>query len=72
MRLYIEIHFSSEGSKPMDVIKEMKDKDFQPVVGECDFYKDYNTPEEYAEIIREITETLKGTDTRYRLITRKE
>ena len=56
----------------MDVIKKMKDKDFQPVVGECDFYKDYNTPEEYAEIIKEITETLKGTDTRYRLITRKE
>ncbi len=55
----------------MNVIKRLKDLNFSPVVGEYDFVKEYNTTEEYAEIVKELYDALKGTGVRYRLITRK-
>ncbi len=71
MKVYIEIYFHCEGDEPLKVIKRLKDLNFSPVVGEYDFVKEYNTTEEYAEIVTELYNALKGTGVRYRLITRK-
>ncbi len=71
MRLYIELSFNSDGTNPLEILDMMKELDFDPVVGKYDFAKDYETPEEYKNIVNELTETLKGTRVRYRLTTRK-
>lgn len=72
MKLYIELYFSSDGAHPKDVIKKMKDLDFEPVVGTYDFAKDYETPEEYGEIVDNLTRGLRNTGVDFRLITRKK
>lgn len=72
MRVYIEIYFSSEGSNPLETLDIMKDLGFDPVVGEYDFAMDYDTPDEYQEIVENLTEALEGTQIRYRLTTRKD
>lgn len=72
MRVYIEIYFSSEGSNPLETLDIMKDLGFDPVVGEYDFAMDYDTPDEYQEIVKNLTEALEGTQIRYRLTTRKD
>ncbi|MBS3782204.1 MAG: hypothetical protein KGY66_05525 [Candidatus Thermoplasmatota archaeon] len=72
MRMYVELYFSSEGTNPLEILDKMKDLGFDPVVGEYDFAKDYETPEEYEEILNDLTQVLEGTDTRYRLTTRKK
>lgn len=71
MRLYIELSFNSDGTNPLEILDMMKELDFDPVVGKYDFAKDYETPEEYKNIVNELTETLKDTRVRYRLTTRK-
>ncbi len=72
MKLYIELYFQSDGVDPLVVIKKLKDIGFEPVVGEYDFAKEYNTPAEYGELVNSIARSLKGTDVRYRLITRRK
>ncbi|MFW5946242.1 MAG: hypothetical protein ACOCSJ_02785 [Candidatus Natronoplasma sp.] len=72
MRLYIELYFHSDGTDPLEILDIMRDLGFDPVVGKYDFAKDYETPEEYKEIINELTESLEGSKVRYRLTTRKE
>ncbi len=72
MKLYIELYFSSNGTEPMKVIKKLKDIGFDPVVGEYDFAKDYDTPAEYGEIIDKLSRALRDTGVNYRLITRRK
>ncbi|MFP4000471.1 MAG: hypothetical protein ACOCTN_04435 [Candidatus Natronoplasma sp.] len=72
MRLYIELYFSSEGATPLKTLDLMKELGFDPVVGEYDFAIDYETPEEYQQILKDLTDVLEGTKVRYRLTTRKE
>lgn len=72
MRVYIELYFSTEGSSPLETLDVMKDLGFDPVVGEYDFAMDYETPEEYKQIVKDLTEVLEGTQIRYRLTTRKD
>lgn len=72
MRIYIELYFSSDGTDPLEILEKMKDLGFDPVVGRYDFAKDYETPEEYKEIVNDLTQVLKGTDVRYSLTTRKK
>ncbi|MFO7792484.1 MAG: hypothetical protein R6W73_05825 [Candidatus Saliniplasma sp.] len=70
MKLYVELYFSSEGVSPQVVIKKMKEMGFKPVVGRYDLAKEYNSPKEYGEIVKQLETELKGTDIRYRLITK--
>ncbi len=72
MKLYIELYFSSEGTRAEVVIKKMKNMGFEPVVGQYDFAKEYNNSDEYANIVKTVSSELEGTKTRYRLITRKK
>jgi len=72
MKLYIELYFSSEGTPPQVIIKKMKDMGFEPVVGQYDFAKEYNNPEEYAGIVKRLSKELEGTKLRYRLVTRAD
>ncbi|MFO7991088.1 MAG: hypothetical protein R6U61_02195 [Thermoplasmata archaeon] len=72
MKLYIELYFDSDGSDPMTVIKKMRSLGFEPVVGEYDFAKEYETPEDYRELVETIARALRGTGVRFRLITRRK
>ncbi|MFO8110293.1 MAG: hypothetical protein R6U17_07235 [Thermoplasmata archaeon] len=71
MRLYIELYFSSEGVDPIGVVRELKELGFEPVIGDYDVGKEYNTPAEYNQIVKNVVKILQGTKVRYRLITRK-
>lgn len=71
MKLYIELYFSSEGTPAEVVIKKMKNMGFEPVVGQYDFARRYNNSDEYANIVKTLSTELEGTQTRYRLVTRK-
>lgn len=72
MKLYIELYFSSDGTEPMKVIKKLKDIGFDPVVGEYDFAKDYDTPAEYGDLVDNLSRALRDTGVNYRLITRRK
>jgi len=56
----------------LETLDKMKDIGFDPVVGEYDFAKNYDNPEEYESIVEDLTEVLEGTGVRYRLTTRKK
>jgi len=71
MRLYIQLYFDSDGTSPLDILDQMKELGFDPVVGDYDFAKDYESPDEYKKIIENLTEALEDTGVRYRLTTRK-
>jgi hypothetical protein len=70
MKLYIKVYFNSESISPLEIIKSIKEMGFEPVVGDYDFMKNFETPEEYGLIVEELHETLKGTGIFYRLSTR--
>lgn len=70
MKLYIELYFSSEGLSPQKIVKKMKDMGFKPVVGQYDLAKEYDSPEEYGKIVKQLQSELQGTKVRYRLITK--
>jgi len=72
MRLYIQLYFDSNGTNPLEVLDQMKELGFDPVVGDYDFAKDYESPDEYKKIIGDINDALQGTGVRYRLTTRKK
>ena len=72
MKLYLKIYFSSEGKSAMDVIKIGEKAGFSPYVGDFDFVVDYETLEEYGEIIKKIHKMLKGTKTMYKVSTKNE
>lgn len=70
MKLYIKVYFNSESISPLEIIKSIKDMGFEPVVGDYDFVKDFETPEEYGLMVEELHNSLQGTGTFYRLSTR--
>ena len=72
MKLYLKIYFSSEGKSAIDIIKIAEEAGFSPYVGDFDFVVDYDSLEEYEEIIKKIHKMLKGTKTMYKVSTRKE
>ena len=72
MKLYLKIYFSSEGKSAIDIIKIAEKVGFDPYVGDYDFVLDYETLEEYEEIIKRLHKMLKGTKTMYKVSTRKE
>ncbi len=72
MKLYLKIYFSSEGKSAIDIIKIAEKVGFSPYVGDFDFVVDYETMEEYEQIIKKLHKMLKGTKTMYKVSTRKE
>lgn len=72
MKLYVKIYFDPEGEDPISIVKKLKDLGFDPVVGLYDFVKEFDEPEEYPKIVKELHSALKGTGAKYTLQTRKE
>lgn len=72
MRLYVKIYFDPEGEDPITIVKKLKDLGFGPVVGLYDFVKEFDEPEDYPKIVKELHEALRGTKVKYTLQTRKE
>ena len=72
MKLYLKIYFSSEGKSAIDIIKIAEKVGFSPYVGDFDFVVNYETMEEYEQIIKKLHKMLKGTKTMYKVSTRKE
>ena len=72
MKLYLKLYFSSEGASAFELIQRIEDMGFSPYVGDYDLVIDFNTPEEYGEIITRLHEMLRGTKTLYRVMTRKD
>ncbi len=72
MKLYLQIYFSASGADALDVLESIKKIGFEPVIGEYDHVLEYENPEEYRKKVEELKRALRGTETRYRLITRKE
>ncbi len=72
MKLYVELYFSVSGSDPLEVVKDIKEAGFEPVVGEYDFVIEYETPEEYGKAVDKLSRTLRGSEATFRLITRRE
>ena len=72
MKLYLKIYFSSEGKSAMDVIKLAEKIGFSPYVGDFDFVVNYDTMDEYEDIIIRLHKMLKGTKTMYKVSTRND
>ena len=72
MKLYLKIYFSSEGKSAIDIIKIAEKVGFSPYVGDFDFVVDYETMEEYEQIIKKLHKMLKGTKTMYKVSTRND
>jgi hypothetical protein len=72
MKLYLKLYFSSEGASALDIIQKIEKMGFSPNVGEYDLVIDFTTPEEYGEIITSLHDMLKGSNTMYRVMTKRE
>ncbi|MDO9537207.1 MAG: hypothetical protein Q7J68_02690 [Thermoplasmata archaeon] len=71
MKLYLKIYFNSEGASTMDVITIAEKVGFEPHVGDYDFVIDFESPEEYSEIMGKLHTMLKGTKTMYKVSTHR-
>lgn len=71
MKLFVQMYFSPSDPNPLDIIKRVKDLGFEPVSGAYDFVYKYDDPSMYGKKVKELTEALKGTDTRFRLYSEK-
>ena len=71
MRLYVKFMFHSDGKNPLEVIKMMREMGFTAEVGDFDFSIPFRTPEQYAEIVKEMRNNLKGTDALFTLTTKE-
>lgn len=72
MKVYLKLFINSEGASVLDIIKIAEDMGFAPYVGDYDFVMDFNTPEEYGEILHKLHSMLKGTKAIYTVSTRRE
>lgn len=72
MKLYLKLFINSEGASTLDIIKIAEDMGFSPYVGDFDFVIDFDSPEEYGEILQKLHEMLKGTKTMYTVTTRRD
>ncbi len=65
MKLYLKIYINSQGASTLEIIKIAEKMGFSPSVGDYDFVIDFETPEEYGEILEELHRMLKGTKALY-------
>lgn len=71
MKLYLKLFINSEGASTLEIIKIAEEMGFSPYVGDFDFVIDFETPEEYGEILQNLHQMLKGTKTMYTVTTRR-
>jgi hypothetical protein len=64
MKTYIRLIYNSQGPKPSDIYKILKDHNFVPVVGEYDFVYDWGEDRE-----PEMTEILNKLDSFHKALT---
>jgi len=72
MKLYLKLFMNSDGASTLDIIKIAEQMGFDPAVGDYDFVIDFETPEEYGEILETLHRMLKGTKALYTVSTRRE
>ena len=72
MKLYLKMYMNTEGASTLEVIKIAENMGFSPAVGEHDFVIDFETPEEYGEILEKVHSMFKGTKALYTVSTRRE
>ena len=72
MKLYIKVYFSSGGMNPLKVVEKLKGLGFEPVIGQYDFVKGFESPDDYIKLVNALHEALKDTGAFYTLQTRKE
>ncbi len=72
MKLYLKLYINSQGASTLDIIKIAERMGFSPYVGDHDFVIDFETPEEYGEILENLHKMLKGTKALYTVSTRRD
>ena len=72
MKLYLKLFMNSDGASTLEIIKIAEEMGFSPYVGDFDFVIDFESPEEYGEILQKLHEMLKGTKALYTVTTRRE
>lgn len=72
MKVYLKLFMSSEGSSVLEIIKIAEEMGFAPYVGDYDFVMNFETPEEYGQILQNLHSMLKGTKTMYTVSTKRE
>ncbi len=72
MKLYLKLFINSEGASTLDIIKLAEEAGFSPYVGDHDFVIDFESPEEYGDILEKLHRMLEGTKTLYSVTTRRE
>ncbi len=72
MKLYVKIYFSPDGVSPLEIIRNLKDNGFASVFGQFDFVKEFNSEQEYNDIVTKLYTDLKGTGVLFRINTKIE
>ncbi len=72
MKVYLKLFINSEGASALDIIEIAENMGFSPYVGDYDFVMNFDTPEEYGEILQKLHSMLKGTKTMYTVSTKRE
>ena len=72
MKLYLKLFINSEGASTLEIIKIAEEMGFSPYVGDFDFVLDFESPEEYGEILQKLHSMLSGTKAFYTVTTRRE
>ncbi len=72
MKVYLKTFINSEGASALDIIKTAEEMGFSPYVGDYDFVMNFDTPEEYGEILQKLHSMLKGTKAMYTVSTKRE
>lgn len=74
MITYVKIFVSADGASPKEIIKRMKELGFKPMMGEDDFFIEWEKGDtkQYTALIEQMHGALNGTGARYTLITEKD
>ncbi len=72
MKLYVKIYFSPDGVSPLEIIRNLKENGFTSVFGQFDFVKEFDSEQEYNDIVTKLYTDLKGTGVLFRINTKIE
>lgn len=72
MRLYVKMYFSSESDNPMDIVNDVQNAGFTPVVGDYDFQAPIEQPGDYKKKVEDLYAVVRGRHVFFRLVTRKD
>ena len=70
IKTYIKLQFDSNGAKPSEVIRVLKEAGCSPIIGDFDFEKSLKRGESLFEALDRIHEALDGTGVHYSVTTR--